>query len=204
VGECVACTTDNNNADCSHIPSRPQCDAGLCVGCTVATEATNCGGNSCNPATRTCTTTPRLSRGVCQPCVADSECTPVDGATHRCVRMNYQGTDLGGFCLRVANVPGPSGCDRPFVTPFNTTSLSGAASAAYCGIDQTATTCEAVAALLAGLVCPGGTAAECGAREALCETVGFAVNQCTYACNSAVDCPAGGSTGSCAMGYCGS
>jgi hypothetical protein len=195
VGECVACTTDNNNADCSHIPSRPQCDAGLCVGCTVATEATNCGGNSCNPATRTCTATPRLSRGVCQPCVADSECTPVDGATHRCVRMNYQGTDLGGFCLRA--VPG---CAPPYSTGITRESLSGAASTTYCGIDQNMVTCDAVSALLRDASCANAGASECMAESARCETVGVLADRCTYTCSASGQCPVGYP---CGGGYCG-
>ncbi|MEZ4328651.1 MAG: hypothetical protein R3B40_25730 [Polyangiales bacterium] len=116
IGECAACTMD---AHCSHITGLPRCVGGTCRACTVTTEASDCSGNTCHPTMLTCTTTPRFSRAVCQSCVSDTECTQGGpGNTFRCVRMNFQGTDLGGFCLRAANVPAPSGWCSPFLTPI--------------------------------------------------------------------------------------
>ncbi len=68
---CASCAMDG---ECSHLAGTPRCVGGTCMPCTVATEVADCGATSCNPATHTCTTTPRGSRTVCTTCVADSEC----------------------------------------------------------------------------------------------------------------------------------
>ena len=195
-GTCAACTS---NADCGHISGgRNRCDAGTCVQCTVATESADCGTKSCNPATRTCTTTDRFTRQQCQSCVADNDCLQ-GGATVRCIRMNYQGADRGGYCLRAA-----PGCVRPFGVIIPAISLSGAASANYCGVDQSVTTCDAVLTLRDGLQCPSGSATECMAAGALCETVSGLANQCTYPCGGAAACLPSEPGASCNAGYCGS
>ena len=199
-GTCTPCV---NNADCGHISGRNRCDAGTCVQCTVATESTDCGTKSCNPATRTCTTTDRFSRSVCSSCVADSECVQA-GGTFRCIPMNYQGVPRGGYCLRAVNANGASGCSRPYLSANIAASLSGAASATYCGIDQNTVSCEAVRALSTSRQCPTGNASECMALGAVCETVGALTNRCTYACSSPLECLPSGAGASCNAGYCGS
>lgn len=83
---CGACTS---HVDCGHIAGLPSCNAGTCVACTPATEATACGIYSCNRTTLTCTTTPRESLDYYRPCQADSEC--VEGAA--CVFQSIVGTD---------------------------------------------------------------------------------------------------------------
>jgi hypothetical protein len=153
--------------------------------------------------TSMCTSTPRGSRLQCQSCVADSECMQT-GGTFRCIPMNYQTAPRGGYCMRAANTGGPPGCTRPYLTPILAASLSGVSMTTYCGIDQDLTTCDAVRALLDGRQCPTGSATECMAEGARCETVGLAPNECTYSCGIPNDCPPGGSAGSCAAGYCGS
>ncbi|MCA9577731.1 MAG: hypothetical protein KC668_19990 [Myxococcales bacterium] len=195
VGECAACTMD---AHCSHIPGRPRCSGGTCVACTAATEGADCGGNTCSPATLTCTTTPRFSRSVCQSCVSDNDCAQT-GGTFRCIPMNFQGTALGGFCLRAT-----PGCTPPFNTGITATSLSGFESATYCGIYQNATSCDAVRNVFQSRQCPTGAASECMAPGALCETVGVVENRCTYACSTASACVPSGPASTCNAGYCGS
>lgn len=193
---CAPCVV---NSDCSHVTEgRNRCDAGQCVDCTVATEDADCGVKSCNPATRTCSTIDQNSRGVCEPCVADSDCTQM-GGTFRCIAMNYMGAPRGGYCMRAT-----PGCQRPFLTPIMQPSLSGAAMTTYCGIDQTVVSCEAVNALRTGIQCPGGNDSECMAEGALCEMVGLSDNRCTYECGTTDDCPAVGSASTCGGGYCGS
>lgn len=194
-GACVGCTS---NAHCNHVPGRPHCSSGTCVECSPATEATDCGSESCNPATRACSGIERNSRGVCQQCVSDSDCTQV-GGTFRCIPMNYQGAPRGGYCMRAM-----PGCMRPYGVVITAASLSGAASTTYCGIDQSEVSCEAVNALRASIQCPGGSASECMAEGAMCETVGLGNNRCTYSCSAPDECPASGSSATCGAGYCGS
>ena len=191
-GACVAC---ESNAHCNHVPGKPHCRDGTCVECTPVTEATDCGDESCDPATRTCSGITRASRRVCEPCVSDSDCTQING-TFRCIPMFYQGTPKGGYCMRAA-----PGCARPYLVPITSTSLSGAASATYCGIDQSSVSCEAVNALRSSQTCPSGNASECPGPGALCETVGAFDDRCTYTCGIADHCPIGVS---CGAGYCGS
>lgn len=196
VGEaCAACTMDSH---CAHISGKPRCFGGVCRECSPATENADCGAESCNPATRTCSGITRFSRNVCEACVSDSDCVQA-GGTFRCIPMNYMGTPRGGYCMRTS-----PGCMRPFGFIINASSLSGAASTSYCGIDQSVVTCEAVNALRNGDDCPSGSATECAADGALCETVGAFSNLCTYSCGNINDCLPSGNGSTCAAGYCGS
>ena len=190
---CASCTT---NAHCEHLTNTPYCFNNACRACTPTSEDDDCNGNTCNPVTRACTNTAIGSQGVCESCVSDSDCSQADG-TSRCIRMNYMGTLRGGYCLRAA-----PGCVRPFGVFINQPSLSGVAAANYCGIDQSVVSCEAVNALRDSDTCPGGTAGECMADGALCDTVGAFTNRCTYACGIADDCPAAGAAATCGAGHC--
>jgi hypothetical protein len=189
------CASCMNDTDCSHLSGTRRCAAGTCRECAPATEATDCAGNTCDPATRMCTGTMIGSQGVCESCVSDTDCSQA-GGTFRCIRMDYMGANKGGYCLRAA-----PGCTRPFLTPIMDTSLSGAASATYCGIDESLVTCDAVNALRRGDGCPSGNASECMADGAVCATVGLADDQCTYTCGGEIQCPLGFS---CGGSHCGS
>jgi hypothetical protein len=196
-GTCSHCTQD---ADCSHIAGKAACktvaegDAGAatgtCVQCTVQNESP-CGSNSCNPATNACTSTPRASLDVCHACVADSECMPVDigdGGTEavRCVPMTFNGAARGGYCLE--RLPASSVCPRPYTVVFAATSASGAAADQYCGINQSATTCEAVLDLQASKSC--SLDSECGnGQGGLCRTITGVGLVCTIPCDLASQCP---------------
>jgi hypothetical protein len=170
------------------------------VECTVADESA-CAGKSCNPATKGCTSTTTGSVGTCKPCVADSECLGGNKADPdvRCVPMEFNGTPrAGGFCLRrVAKT-----CAKPFQIPISGTSLSGATSESYCGIDQENVRCEAVLDLVAGADClTDGEDTSCGcARDdegncidagagGLCRIVGVNASRCTYGCGTVAECP---------------
>jgi hypothetical protein len=182
------------------------------VQCTVAKESV-CSGNSCNPATSQCTTTPLGSLQFCQPCLADSECIGGNQADPdaRCVPMKFMGTARpGGFCLRrVAKT-----CKAPFAVPISVGSLSGASSEAYCGIDQSSTRCEAVLDLVASKLCPDGLDTSCGCTRnntgtcidsgqgGLCKTVGAFANACTIPCTLANQCPGTLSCPTVANSYC--
>ena len=194
-----SCAPCMNNTDCGHIAGRNRCDGGRCVGCTVATENVDCGLKSCNPVTRMCSTIDQNSRDVCEPCVADSDCTQVMG-TFRCIAMNYMGVARpGGYCMRAA-----PGCTRPFGMLISRASLSGVAATNYCGVDETVTSCEAVNALRTGTGCPSGNASECMADGSVCATVGGFMNQCTYPCSAPTECLQSGPGSSCGGSHCGS
>lgn len=195
---CVPCTS---NDDCTHLSGTAICNAGTCVQCTLSDESA-CGANSCDPATNTCTATPRGSVHTCEPCVADSECSGGDqpDPDARCVPMNFQGVPReGGFCLRRV----ASTCGRQFQIITNAMSLSGSPAEDYCGIDETVTRCEAVVDLGSNQTCSDGADTSCGcARDSngnctepgeggLCRTVGPNENRCTYACGTNEDCPQG-------------
>lgn len=187
---CEACTGDG---DCAHLAGTTACNAGTCVACTPTNE-TACGANSCNPQTHACTTTPRMSVATCHPCVADSECM---SATQRCVPMQFMGAAHGSYCLPL---PAP-GCTRPYSVPTPPrASTSGAVATAYCGLDETATTCEAVLALIASRTCV--TPSDCNAMGSQCQTVSLNPGRCTYACGALDQCPSGVACG--AAMYCGS
>lgn len=215
VGECVECA---DNSDCGVSEPRcnpstnrcegcasaadcggatPTCDSvsGRCGACTAATEASACGGNTCDVTTLTCTTTPVGTVPSCGECVADSDCSQAQG-TARCVETQYMGADDGYHCLLL----GPT-CTRPFSSTVDGVSISGVAEAAYCTVDPSIASCGALEALRDAIACGTGSATECGANGAVCAAVGASPNRCTYACNTAGDCPG---TLTCTMGTCGS
>lgn len=189
-GSCGSCLS---NDDCSHIEGASICEGGSCVECVVEDESA-CGVNSCNPATNTCTDTPRGKTDVCEVCVADSECAE----NFRCVPMKFGGVArTGGYCLKLATAPG--GCG---INPYRTASearmsLSGAEAAPYCTVNEVLATCEAVTDLMNDKGC--GTDSDCGAEglgDGLCTTVNFTPGLCTYSCEgNNVECP---TTASCA------
>ena len=197
--ECAPCV---DSGDCAHIAGKNVCDNGLCVQCTVSTEATACGLNACDPATKTCTETERGSVGICLPCAADSECAGGDlsDPEQRCVPMEFQAVPRpGGFCLRRASKT----CSRPYQIPITAPSLSGADPETYCGIDTATTRCEAVLDLVNSRECMSGMDSSCGClrdqdgnctevgQGGLCRTVGVNANQCTYPCGVINHCPTG-------------
>jgi hypothetical protein len=177
---CEGCKAD---ADCQRF--RKVCDeaTGSCVACTADSEAAQCGGKSCNPATHACTQTDRASVDLCSRCVADSECKP----DHRCIPMNFRGASRGGYCMKRVT----SGCSPPFgAASIKRASLSGAAAEDYCGISEGSTSCEAVLALLLDRVCADGQASQCGAEGAVCGNVNSVTPpRCSYACETSIDCP---------------
>lgn len=187
-GECVPCT---DSAQCDGIAGNEVCETGTCVECSITDEAP-CLGNSCDPASNTCTTTPIGLAMACEACVADSECA----ANHRCVPMTFMGAPHGDYCMKVAS----TGCARPFAGTLlmNRTSSSGADPDDYCPVDESAVSCEAVRALLLSRSCAGGVS-DCMADGARCETVGGVPAQCTYSCGVNNNCP---SSLNCVGGYC--
>ena len=202
-GTCAACEA---NADCSHIEGKGVCDNGTCVECTLETEAERCGDNSCNPATNECTDSPRDSTQICSPCVSDSEC---DGDDTFCVPMQFSPdgeplTQLGGFCLREEP---DEGCPRPYSSAISRATLSGVQSKTFCGVAEPLTTCRAVLDLIEDVPKPCSAATDCGLADiddGLCQQIsGSGINTvCTYACDSAAQCPTDKPCPS-GGGYCG-
>jgi hypothetical protein len=188
--ECTDCTDDDG---CSHLDDTLLCDTsgddGVCIECTVDDESA-CNGNSCDPATNTCTQTPTDQTETCMPCKADSECV----ADHRCVQMEFDGTQLAdGYCLKIAT----TGCGRPYTGLIERESISGASSETYCGVDESVTTCQAVLDLLGDKSCSSDS--DCGLpqqNDGRCESVNFVPDRCTYSCSADADCVSGRSCGS--------
>lgn len=173
--ECTAC---KSNDDCQAFPQKI-CNAGSCVQCTP-TSPSACSGNSCNPATFSCTQTKIRSRGDCQTCVSDSEC-PLD---YGCVKMKFVGAELdGGYCLEKEP---DQGCRRPFPVLTTKESLSTGLSTEYCGIRERLMTCKSYTDF--GKKCEN--ASDCGLEnfnDAQCRPV-LGIDRCTYDCTLDDDC----------------
>lgn len=210
---CGKCTADSQ---CS--PFKQVCDtsSGLCIDCRPSTEAIDCRsdktcdpakaecpGTACDPKLFTCTTKTRGTVSTCQPCVSDTECV----SAHKCIATSLVTTSTGdggmpetgsGHCLKLTS----AGCAPPYGIPLSRASLSGAVPQTYCGFSEARTSCEAIRALSNVTSCRDDTA--CAAPGALCKSVNFIANKCTYHCASNLDCPTdflcGGSG---AASYCG-
>jgi len=184
--------------------------------CTPSTQAHDCPGTSCDPATLQCSTFKLASRPRCWTCVSDSDCGEPD---HRCVEMDYNGDrfpdELTGFCMRVAQfVPEyeaggyelEDDCEEPFETLLvDRPSLSGGSLDSYCGIREDLTTCYALRSFQNQEACPGGRDDECP-DGGICRRFGTGskgVYCCTFECTEDDECPApDGAEASCG-GYCG-
>ena len=187
-GDCVPCTQSSH---CDGVAGLPVCDGGTCVQCMLGEQGACTGQQSCDLLAKQCVDVAPGSVQNCYACTNDVQCE----SGHRCIGMEYPSSVAHGYyCLKET-----PGCDRPFqVVLFDKPSISAAAAANYCGIEQDNATCEAVNALLQGWVCESGqTDGMCGPPSmpeqavpgALCRTVGGGANQCTYACAGAVQCP---------------
>lgn len=179
-GACVGCA---GNEDCGHVEGVPECSAGTCVQCTPETEEIRCGARACDPRDRVCTETVRGSLGLCQPCLADSECDSSGPSSPRgCVPVTYAGMAQGAVCL--AQPVAPSSCPRRFPESIATTTRSGI-QGTYCHPVQTITTCEAILDFQKDCQ----TDADCGAAglpDGLCRG-----GRCTYECAGTSACPNG-------------
>ena len=187
---CEPCLED---LDCAGIDGLPRCDAeeGLCVECLPATEAMDCGDRSCDPATRECSDIARGSRAECEACVSDSDCME----EFACVPMRFGNVPLrGGFCLQTN---GTGECAQPFAFPLPDPreSLSGAAAAVYCGVNEELTSCEAVLTLVENVPCDDDF--DCVAPGGICRELGEAGLGCTYACSHGTECTETGIPSTC-------
>lgn len=113
--------------------------------------------------------------------------------------MLLGGSPAGGHCLLEAT----GACPQPTtVVLTDRPSLSGAVAAAYCGIDEALTSCEAILALGNGCSVATDCAAGGGAR---CENLMGVGMTCTIDCNDDLLCPSTGPAATCtiASGFCG-
>jgi hypothetical protein len=184
--ECVPCTEDDA---CQGRRGTPICNvdggekqAGRCVQCTPMNEIA-CGDNVCDAQKLTCADIPKAMTGICQPCIADSQCLD----DHRCVELRFKGEIRGHYCLKRMS----ANCVEPFTATVESGSISGAISEAYCGINENQTTCEAVDDAIHSKQCE--EADDCGIQmgDGLCERVSGQPNRCTYGCGVAAQCPTG-------------
>ena len=218
--ETRTCSACDDSTQCDGVtgldPTDNVCNSeGVCVDCTVETEAETCPeGTTCNPSSLECTGQAAGSLEQCENCVADSECgdegTPSD--EYRCVPMFYPAMSerfpdaSSGYCLKVFEL---GGCQQPYAIRINDrASLSDPIDRDYCGIEEVLTTCPAVNALVDNEDCPGGEDTECPVGG-LCRSVGGLADKCTYACGIAAQCPQDAPANTCDDGmlagadYCG-
>jgi len=115
----------------------------------------------------------------CRTCSNDLQCA----SGHRCIPMDFEGTSHGHYCL----VETPPTCSRPFAVTLCKPSISGAAAANYCAIDEDLTTCDAVIAHLQAWTCsgtdgicsPDGIMPEQSVPGAICAPIGSLGDGCT-------------------------
>jgi hypothetical protein len=118
--------------------------------------------------------------------------------------MTFNGAPhgTGGYCLQRAS--SVAVCSRPYSIGIDAVSLSGSASDSYCGINQAATTCEALLDLFNSKSCSLDT--ECGTGfGGLCKQIGTGSNPpllCTIPCGTDAQCPSGNTCSSTANGWC--
>lgn len=248
---CVACLDDTDCSDssprcdtttntCGPCTESTQCaarsddtplcdtDGGACVQCL---QTSDCDGTSCNPRTQACTESAPGSVGICEPCEADEDCiTVLEVGTSsitvdvNCVRMNFDGSAHGDYCLitettssggECENTSGNSGPgdlfavsgsgngNRPFTTTVTRDTLSGEQNIAHCTLNESNTTCEAFLSTVDETPITCSTAADCAPNGdgALCTTVNGTDNRCSYPCDDNPECPGGfgcgGSTNTC-------
>ncbi len=186
---CVPCDA---NPECDSVSGRPVCSDGDCVECTPEVEEAECGDNSCNPMTFSCSDIERNTRETCEPCVSDHDC--VDN--HLCIELVFGDDEASGtYCMQTDDMP----CQDPYSTPLtDVTSVMGQGPFDFCGINTAVASCEAVLALFNNESCP------CEGFGARCERVGSTDNKCTYSCTSPAECLPGGPGRPCDKGYCGS
>lgn len=154
---CSACV---DNTSCSRFVGKGNCDVtdGRCVGCSVALEATVCGGNSCDALLGQCTSTPTHSRTPCQTCRADSECA----LGQNCVAYSWSGTPAENVCLWNATVApcaaNAFAATAPYVRQNNASITIHGATVQAC---EPPSACAAVIGYLEGRTC--SVTSDCGA-----------------------------------------
>jgi hypothetical protein len=211
-GMCVACLMDS---DCTELDA-PECDTttGTCGACTgmdactgrTGTEVCAMSGDSagscvectetnvdactmdhpCNPLTNACSAFEAMSAGPCEACDTDANCSVADS---RCIALDFMGTAQGGRCLPLQD--GGLCPTRPYTTVLSRPSLSDSTMVDVCGIREDLTTCEAVVAGNGGECTATMLATDCAPEGARCETLGGVPNQCTFACDSPLQCHSG-------------
>jgi len=216
---CDPCRT---NADCKDVlglTDTPVCvndlgldDFGKCVGCLTETD---CGGNICDPTTKTCLDYPFRDKGVCAPCEHDLECK----VGQMCVDQVFiepitsREVTIGKFCTwtKAAIVGEANDCaevaigeneEPPFVRELSAQNAAGE-TMDFCVLRTT--TCPAYSDHSKTVVgCDKATAesdqaaanAACGfagTNDGLCRPVTptSSVYKCTYRCGGTEDCKPG-------------
>jgi hypothetical protein len=119
--------------------------------------------------------------------------------------MTFNGAvhGTGGYCLQVATMVN---CAQPYKVTFGATSLAGV-SGTYCGLNQIATTCEALLDLFNSKPCTLSNSCG-GGQGGLCEdfsTTSTPDLRCTIHCGSTAECLSSGPGSTCSStsnGYC--
>jgi len=200
---CDPCRT---NADCKDVlglTDTPVCvndlgldDFGKCVGCLTETD---CGGNICDPTTKTCLELPFRKKSLCAPCEHDLECK----VGEYCVPQVFGGTTIGNFCTQTkeARVGAEGSCEieggggPPFVDTKTLTSVGGVETQ-FCVLRTT--TCPGYShhsQQPEGCNAASQSDSACGepdVNDGLCrQKDGGVTFFCTYRCLSSLDCKSG-------------
>lgn len=179
-------------ADCARFTAQPFCDGeGRCVECT-ADEPCVDGSQTCDLEVGACVDVTPDTLVDCLPCTNDRQCKD----DRKCVPLEFEGAPRGHYCLRplVMGV----GCAEPYTVDLVARStINGAATNTYCGIDEALTTCEAVRAMQEFERCPDTTCPDGG----LCRQVGtLGGDRCTIPCAAADQCLPGSNAETCGGG----
>lgn len=183
------CTGCMDDANCVHFQDEDLavCDMGVCLGCRVAEEATDCGERACDPITLTCTDTERGTLEQGRRCRADSECKK-----GRCIELTLLDGSTQAYCLEAFDGMNP--CPAGWQFPVETTSINGAEMATYCGVDTALTTPEAVHDYLSEEPCDSNDMIDdCGIdtlpTDGVCQLALDGNEYCTYPCSRNSECP---------------
>ena len=181
-----ACQACSDVGDCSHIAGRTAyCEAGVCLGCKLESEADDCTVNNvstfCDGATNTCSNVVAGNAGTCATCTANTDCA----AGFRCVPTNYMGAPAGNYCMQLYT--GVT-CPNPYGGIVSTRDDISGNSVEVCMISENVTSCGAYNQY--SDLCNGDDAL-CTATGGVCKQFGPGTRRCTYACIGDSDCDGG-------------
>ncbi len=191
--ECVAC---GDVADCSHIPNATKyCDAGLCAGCHLKSEAVDCGQFFCDGSTNACSSTMAGNAGTCAPCTANADCA----IGYRCVPTDFGGSSAGNYCVQLYD---GTTCPSPYNIIESIRVDASGSSVDVCMITESIISCAAITQY--GEICTTSPATCDASLGSVCKQFGGATRACTYECSTNSDCPNGITCKSIAGGkFCG-
>lgn len=194
-GEGYFCQPCVDDGDCAHIAGRGVCDEGVCVECTFG-DPSACGDRVCDGRARVCTDRLPRTRGLCDTCVADTDCEE----SLFCVAPYLERETATAHCYWRFDAPAPGpagGCFgvRPFVQAGWALSVQGERVRGC--FSQVRSSCEALRDHGAACSDPGepgapAMSASCGTgahNDGFCRLTEEGGGECTTRCGAHYHCP---------------